>query len=134
MHPELVDPKLILVTAVKWSDLGHAAKPFGLHEKWTHRVVEEFYELGDREKEMNISISPLCDRREPMDVAKSQLGFFRLFCVPLYAVVADLIDPRMSPWIQLNENLRTWRSKSIQIQRKPMALRERTSSQSQVRG
>jgi len=98
---------------MKWADLGHAAKPFPLHDKWTRRITEEFFTLGDKERALGIAISPLCDRTENQGIAKSQLGFFRFICVPLYEAIADLIEPKMVPWIQLNDNLRTWRSKLL---------------------
>ena len=33
-----------------------------LHEEWTQRITHEFWALGDREKDIGVAVSPLCDR------------------------------------------------------------------------
>lgn len=55
------------------SDIGHSAKVFDLHKRWSARIMEEFFRQGDREKEQSLPVSFLCDR-ETVDVNKSQLG------------------------------------------------------------
>ena len=107
-----VDVKFLLSVVIKWADLGHCAKPTLLHDAWSARVQDEFFTLGDHENRIGIQVSPLCDREEEgFTLPKSQIGFLRFVCIPLYAVLADLVDPKMAPWLQLNENLRVWRSK-----------------------
>jgi hypothetical protein len=48
--------------ALKCGDLGHSCKTLNLHEKWTHRISEEFYRQGDEERKRNIAISPFMVR------------------------------------------------------------------------
>ena len=74
---EDVDVRLILGTAIKFADLGHAVKPYALHTNWSIRISKEFWDLGDREAAMGVTISPLCDREADKNIAKSQLGFFK---------------------------------------------------------
>ena len=50
-----------------------------LHEEWTARITNEFWTLGERERSLGVAISPLCDRQTDVDVAKSQVGFSRLY-------------------------------------------------------
>ena len=50
---------MILKMALKCSDVGHAAKVQQLHIQWSHRVIEEFYRQGDKEREAGIPISPV---------------------------------------------------------------------------
>ena len=57
---------------------------------------------------MGVAVSPLCDRERDVNVPKSQVGFFKFICVPFYSTVADLVEPNMAPYQQLNENLRRW--------------------------
>jgi ankyrin repeat protein len=108
LEPELVDSKLLLCTALKWADLGHSAKPAAQHKAWTERVTNEFWALGDRERAMGIPVSPLCDRDKDRNIPKSQIGFFRFICMPLFSVVADLVDPQMVPWQRMKANLAEW--------------------------
>ena len=55
------------------ADIGHPAKEWKLHYKWTKQLLEEFFTQGDREKELGLPISPLCDRTSVL-VAESQIG------------------------------------------------------------
>jgi len=103
-----VDVKLLLATAIKFADLGHSLKSFRLHEEWSMRISREFWRLGDREKELGVPISPLCDRQADQNIAKSQVGFFQFICIPFFSMVADLVDPDMPPYLQLQENFRQW--------------------------
>ena len=61
-HNPNVDVKLIMISAIKFADLGHVCKPFPLHQGWVDRVTTEFFALGDKEKALGIAVSPMCDR------------------------------------------------------------------------
>jgi hypothetical protein len=99
---------LLLAVAIKFADLGHCFKPFQMHKKWAQRVTNEFWALGDRERQLGIAVSPLCDRDKDSNVPESQIGFFKYICVPFYSIVADLIDPTMLPWLRVEANLQAW--------------------------
>jgi hypothetical protein len=99
---------LLLAVAIKFADLGHCFKPFQMHKKWAQRVTNEFWALGDRERQLGIALSPLCDRDTDSNVPESQIGFFKYICVPFYSIVADLIDPTMLPWLRVEANLQAW--------------------------
>ena len=108
LNSELVDSKLLLSMAIKFADLGHVCKPLDLHLMWTERVTQEFWALGDRERNLNMPISPLCDREKDANVAESQVAFFRFICIPFYSCLADLVDPQMLPWLHAQANLVHW--------------------------
>ena len=99
---------LLLEVAIKFADLGHCFKPFHLHKQWAERITKEFWALGDRERQLGIALSPLCDRYTDSNVPESQIGFFKFICVPFYSIVADLIDPTMLPWLRVQANLQAW--------------------------
>lgn len=44
-----------------------------MHKKWTDRVMEEFFEQGDAEKDLGLPLSPLCDRNATV-IPESQVG------------------------------------------------------------
>ena len=73
-------------------------------------MTEEFYTLGDRERSLGLHPSPLCNRATDTNIPASQMGFFKFLCVPFYATVADLLDPKMTPWLRLKENYRAWKA------------------------
>ena len=93
---------------VKFADIGHALKPFDQHEKWSMLVTEEFYKIGDREKQLGVPVSFLCDRAKDTNVAKSQIGYFKFVCNPFYKAVAELVDPRLGPFDNIEANLWQW--------------------------
>ena len=75
----------ILAMGLKCADIGHSAKDTPLHLKWTALVCEEFFTQGDLEKSKKQAVSMYCDR-ENTDIAKSQIGFIKNICIPLYDV------------------------------------------------
>jgi len=80
---------------LKCADIGHAAKRTELHERWSMRVIEEFFKQGDAEKERSLAVSMFCDR-ENTDVGKvrtmqSQRGFLENLALPLFETVATTL-------------------------------------------
>ena len=55
------------------ADVAHPTKAWDLHKQWTARCMEEFFNQGDREKELGLDVSPLC-ARDTTQVPQSQLG------------------------------------------------------------
>ena len=77
---EDVDVKLLLNLALKFADLGHSCKPWDVHYNWSMRITHEFWLLGDREKQRNLPVSPLCDRDVDVNLAKSQAACYSMTC------------------------------------------------------
>ena len=77
------DKMIILSMALKCADIGHSAKSREIHQKWTNLVMEEFFNQGDIEKSKDLPISMYCDRNDT-DIPKSQAGFIKNICIPLY--------------------------------------------------
>jgi len=53
--------------------------------------MEEFFVQGDREKELGLEYSPLCDRHNTM-VPQSQIGFIDYIVLPTLTVLGDTVD------------------------------------------
>ncbi|VDL19924.1 unnamed protein product [Hymenolepis diminuta] len=82
------DRMQILQNMVHCADLSNTAKPLELYTRWMHRLMEEFFLQGDRERAAGLDISPMCDR-ETATIEKSQVNieiyiFWRLFGTHLY--------------------------------------------------
>ena len=60
--------------ALKWADLGHLASPLEVHQMWVHRLEEEMFLQGDKERQRSLPISPLMDRSSGKGITKSQTG------------------------------------------------------------
>ncbi|CAH8619398.1 unnamed protein product [Heterobilharzia americana] len=67
-----IDRMQILQNMVHCADLSNPAKPLDLYRQWTNRVMEELFRQGDKERELGIDISPICDRNTAT-VEKSQV-------------------------------------------------------------
>ena len=102
------DAKVLLITAVKFADIGHSLKPFDLHTHWTARVSEEFWALGDKERGMGLTPGRLCNRETDCDVPKAQVGFFRFVCLPFFRAVGELVGQHLPPFVQLRANFDHW--------------------------
>jgi 3'5'-cyclic nucleotide phosphodiesterase len=79
------DKANILAMGLKCADIGHSAKDISLHLKWTNLVCEEFFAQGDMEKQKKQAVSMYCDR-DCTDIPKSQMGFIKNICLPLFEV------------------------------------------------
>uniref|UniRef100_A0A1I8FXM7 Phosphodiesterase n=1 Tax=Macrostomum lignano TaxID=282301 RepID=A0A1I8FXM7_9PLAT len=71
--PENLPRVDILAYVLHVADISHPAKSWSLHQRWTSQLNEEFFAQGDREKQLGLPCSPLCDREKTM-VASSQVG------------------------------------------------------------
>ncbi|XP_038049032.1 calcium/calmodulin-dependent 3',5'-cyclic nucleotide phosphodiesterase 1A-like isoform X2 [Patiria miniata] len=83
-------PKAMALT-LHCADISHPAKEWSLHHKWTTLLMHEFFRQGDREKELGVAFSPLCDRKSTM-IAESQIGFIDFIVEPSMIVCCDMID------------------------------------------
>jgi cAMP-specific phosphodiesterase 4 len=64
----------VLQNLVHCADLSNPTKPLALYRKWVERIMEEFFVQGDKERENNMEISPMCDRHTAT-IEKSQVIF-----------------------------------------------------------
>ena len=70
-----LDKTKVLCLMLHSCDVSHPSKRWSLHHRWTARCMEEFFVQGDREKELGLEYSPLCDRHNTM-VPQSQIGMY----------------------------------------------------------
>lgn len=66
---------------VHCADLSNPTKSLELYRQWTDRIMEEFFQQGDKERERGMEISPMCDKHTA-SVEKSQVSNIRFqsFC------------------------------------------------------
>ena len=89
------------------SDIAHNAKEFHISLKWVELLSNEFWGQGDKEKELGIPISFLCDRKD-INVPKSQVGFIKAFICPVFELLKDIF-PTLDFFLDnANQNLNKW--------------------------
>ncbi|CAG2165966.1 unnamed protein product, partial [Oppiella nova] len=82
------DRLLVMEMTIKIADINGPLKIFEIHQQWTHRIAEEFYEQGDEEQRLGLPISPFMDRKNPQ-LAKLQESFINHLVGPLCNAYAE---------------------------------------------
>ena len=95
---------------LKAADLGHLARPLAVHKEWVEVLFEEFWRLGDREREAGLDVKPLHDRAgwSPGRVAESQVWFFNAVGLPLFQALAEVLPAARCQLEAVRENCEYW--------------------------
>ena len=100
----------IFKLGIKCADLGHAAKDIEIHNKWCGLLIQEFFDQGDKEKELGMPVSMYCDR-ETTDISKSQAGFLNNVVLPVYCALSAILrsgDIDLHCVAQIKKNKSFW--------------------------
>jgi hypothetical protein len=134
----------ILKFLVHAADISNPAKKLELSNYWTDRVYDEFFaqgrycfylalfgrvsssdsshvsmnfplSTGDKEKELGLPISPLCDR-DTVKKADSQIGFLKFVVRPTYLLLGAIL-PNVTEMVipSIDEQIRYWGQKKAKI-------------------
>jgi len=102
----------VLQNMVHCADLSNPTKPLQIYRKWVDRIMEEFFMQGDKERELGLDISPMCDRQKP-SIEKSQVGFIDFIVHPLWETWADLVYPDAQDILDMLQENREWYQQAI---------------------
>ncbi|XP_022225863.2 calcium/calmodulin-dependent 3',5'-cyclic nucleotide phosphodiesterase 1 isoform X7 [Drosophila obscura] len=91
-----IDKSKVLSLVLHCCDISHPAKQWGVHQRWTMLLLEEFFRQGDLEKELGLPFSPLCDRNNTL-VAESQICFIDFIVEPSMGVMSDMLEYILAP-------------------------------------
>ena len=97
----------VLQNMIHCADLSNPTKPLDIYVKWTNRIMDEFWLQGDKERDLNLEISPMCDRNVA-SVEKHQVGFIDFIVHPLWETWADLVYPDATAILETLEQNRNW--------------------------
>ncbi|TKS90334.1 Calcium/calmodulin-dependent 3',5'-cyclic nucleotide phosphodiesterase 1A [Collichthys lucidus] len=100
-----IDKVKVLSLMLHASDISHPAKAWPLHYRWTHSLMEEFFRQGDKEVELGLPFSPLCDRKATM-IAQSQIGFIDFIVEPTFSGLIDTTEKVIGPLIEEDKRAR----------------------------
>jgi hypothetical protein len=85
------------------ADISNPTKPFHIYNKWADKVMSEFWLQGDKERELKLPISFLCDRNT-VSKNNAQLGFMDGIVLPFVSSINEIF-PRLNFLIEnVNEN------------------------------
>lgn len=68
--------------AIKIADTSNPVRPKKLYLKWAERIATEFYNQGDKERDLCLAISPFMDRDNP-SLASLQVAFITYLVIPM---------------------------------------------------
>ncbi|XP_038665745.1 calcium/calmodulin-dependent 3',5'-cyclic nucleotide phosphodiesterase 1A-like isoform X2 [Scyliorhinus canicula] len=97
-QPEGIEKPKAFSLLLHTADISHPTKAWGMHHRWTMALLEEFFRQGDKEAEMGLPFSPLCDRKSTM-VAQSQIGFIDFIVEPTFTILTDMSEKIVTPLI-----------------------------------
>ncbi|EGR29338.1 hypothetical protein IMG5_158060 [Ichthyophthirius multifiliis] len=89
-NPKNKDKDICMNALLHAADISNPYKPWDICKVWTQKVMQEFWNQGDEEKERNLPVSYLCDRYTT-NTAKCQIGFIDFVVFPLYDTINKFI-------------------------------------------
>lgn len=78
-----------LNTLIHLADISNPLKPLKVYKKWAEYVMNEFWLQGDKERELGIQFSYLCDRRTTK-LPAAQVGFMDGIVLPLTQILVEM--------------------------------------------
>ncbi|KAI1288463.1 cAMP-specific 3',5'-cyclic phosphodiesterase 7B [Halotydeus destructor] len=93
----------VMQLALKCADLANPCRPWVLSKRWSEQICSEFYRQGDFERQLDIPVTPMCNRYKSF-MAKIQTDFFKNVVTPLFELWDQFLSSPLSR--QLIANLR----------------------------
>ncbi len=97
------DCQFLLNVILHAADISNPVKPLDNYGKWSYRVIKEFFEQGDAERELGMTVSPMMDSAT-VNLAMSQINFIEFVVAPLYAVFGRLFPETSTTLARLVNN------------------------------
>lgn len=91
----------LLQIAIKCADISNPCRSWPVSRVWSLRACEEFFRQGDRERDLGLSITPICDRFN-VTVAKVQVGFYSFVAEPLFKEWDRFLSTPLSSKMMIN--------------------------------
>jgi cGMP-dependent 3',5'-cyclic phosphodiesterase len=99
--------KLTLSLLMTASDLSDQSKDWDTTKATAKNIYEEFFNQGDREKDMGLKPLPSMDRTKAV-VSDVQIAFMDNIATPVYAVLADLFPESEEILLRVKLNRERW--------------------------
>jgi hypothetical protein len=115
VEPLCEDDKILLMCSlVKCADLGNEIRPTHISHKWATLVISEFFAQSDKERELDLPITPFMDK-EKVIISKEQINFIEKLCLPLYEPMS-IICPNMAVCVKnLYTNRQEWNTRLMKF-------------------
>ena len=104
---KIEEQQILLNFFIHLADLAHNTRLFSISLKWVELLSEEFWRQGDKEKELNLPVTFLCDR-EKVNIPQSQKGFITGFIIPTFDCLVSIFPTLRFTLDNANTNLKEW--------------------------
>ena len=107
--------QFVLQIAIKCADISNPCRSWPVSRLWSLRACEEFYRQGDRERDLGLLMTPICDRFN-VTVAKVQVGFYSFVAEPLFKEWDRFLSSSYSSKMMMNlyHNQAIWEQEVLQ--------------------
>ncbi|XP_061192536.1 high affinity cAMP-specific 3',5'-cyclic phosphodiesterase 7A-like isoform X2 [Saccostrea echinata] len=107
---DLPDRIFLLQIALKCADISNPCREWSLSKQWSGRVCDEFFRQGDYERELELPVTPMCNR-VTTTTARIQAGFMEYVVNPLFYAWRQFLPSKLSDVMLDNvaQNLKNWR-------------------------
>ena len=106
--PERKDVMLLLAMCMHSADVSNPAKKWELSVEWACRVMEEFFQQGEKEAERGLPVSPFM-AREKTDIGKCQAGFISILIKPFFEEWIAFLGADCKHIVEnIDANIKTW--------------------------
>eukprot|EP01064_Diplonema_japonicum_P034318 TRINITY_DN7076_c0_g3_i2.p1 TRINITY_DN7076_c0_g3~~TRINITY_DN7076_c0_g3_i2.p1 ORF type:complete len:528 (+),score=83.49 TRINITY_DN7076_c0_g3_i2:1251-2834(+) len=98
--------RTMLQLCLKGADISNITKPFEISRRWAIAVTEEFFQQGDKEREMGQDVNPMYDRESNKALADGQVSFITFVGKPYFEFLQSF-HPQFQYWKDVaasNEN------------------------------
>jgi hypothetical protein len=85
------------------ADISNPTKPFHIYSKWADKVMNEFWNQGDKERDLKLPISFLCDRFT-VKLPGAQIGFMDNLVLPFMLLINEIFPSLNFLIDNINEN------------------------------
>ncbi|CAI2387036.1 unnamed protein product [Moneuplotes crassus] len=108
--PSGKDKKLSTEFLFHMADVSNPTKPWSICKKWADLLFFEFFDQGDKERELGMEISFLMDRTTT-NVAKAQDGFIKNMIRPAFCILEKVLPELSLNLKYMDENIDKWAKK-----------------------
>ncbi|OJD11743.1 hypothetical protein AJ78_07541 [Emergomyces pasteurianus Ep9510] len=106
------DRVLLCGILIKCADISNVARPWNIAKRWTNVLQEEFAQQGKMEKTIGMETALFGGPPELGNIpklAKGQVDFMKIFALPLFDGIADLIPEIAFTTVEIRRNKSIWR-------------------------
>lgn len=100
--------RLLAQIILKAADLSNTVRDFEEAARMSAKLSEECHRQGDKEVELGLPVSPMCDRNDTNPMCCGQVGFYKFVAGPLMKELHSFFPELKENAEQYEANLATW--------------------------